>query len=76
MTYEDIIKELNQNIFSKNKNQNIDERLNFDMLFNYIRGKNIMCLIEEKNNINQQGILETRDFFDESTDNVIRINEY
>ena len=35
-----------------------------------------MCLIEEKNNINQQGILETRDFFDESTDNVIRINEY
>ena len=78
ISYEDIIDELDKNIFIKNKNLSVDERLDFDMLSNYMRGKNILVLKEKKDDTNQRGIIATRDFFDEDTKNsklIINYNE-
>ena len=78
ISYEDIIDELDKNIFIKNKNLSVDERLDFNMLSNYIRGKNILVLKEKKDDTNQRGIIATREFFDEDTKNsklIINYNE-
>ena len=77
ISYEKIIEELSNSIFDDNNNSsNYDDRIDYDKLFNYIKGKNILIMKENKESILQQGILHLKDSFDENTENVIKIQNY
>lgn len=77
ISYEEIIEELSNNIFDDNNNSNnYDDRIDYDKLFNYIKGKNILIMKENKESTLQQGILNLKDSFDENTENVIKIQNY
>lgn len=63
ITYTEIIKEIYNNIFNSNTSDNYDKNINYAKLFDYIKGKDIMYVIEDSNNINQKATLYTKDIF-------------
>lgn len=73
--YDDIIKELRDNIYDNNKLE-FDQRINYNKLFEYIKGKDILYMVEDLNDTTQKGILICKDFFDEKTKNVKMIKNY
>lgn len=71
ISYTNIIEELYSNIFKDNTKDNYDENIDYSKLFEYIKGKDILYMIEESNNINQKAILETKDIFYENKEIVL-----
>lgn len=73
--YDDIIKELRDNIYDNNELE-FDQRINYNKLFEYIKGKDILYMVEDLNDTTQKGILIYKDFFDTKTKNVKMIKNY
>lgn len=73
--YTDIIKELYSNIFKNNTSNNYDENIDYSKLFEYIKGKDILYMIEDSNNINKKAILETKDIFYDNKE-IVKVKNY
>lgn len=71
ISYTNIIEELYSNIFKDNTKDNYDENIDYSKLFEYIKCKDILYMIEDSNNINQKAILETKDIFYENKEIVL-----
>lgn len=76
LDYTGIVCDLKNNIFNSTQHMSYDQNLNYHKLFEYIKGKDILYMIENKKDITQQGILTYKDFFDEKTNNVEKIINY
>ncbi len=74
-SYTDIIKELHSSIFKDNTISNYDENIDYNKLFKYIKGKDILYMVEYTNNVNQRGILNTKDVFYD-TKELVKIKNY
>lgn len=68
--YKEIIEEINC------KCLNFKQKVDFSKLLNYIKGKDILYIPYECNNITLKGIVATKDLFDENTEGVIKIHNY
>lgn len=75
ISYTDIIKELHSNIFKDNTKDNYDENIDNSKLFEYIKGKDILYMMEDSNNINKNAILETKDIFYDNKE-IIKVKKY
>lgn len=73
--YTNIIKELYSNIFKDYTKDNYDENIDYTRLFEYIKGKDILYMVEDINNINQKAILETKDIFYDNK-KIVEIKNY
>ena len=59
--YTTIITELKTKVFNTKNHEKI-----INNLFDYIKGKDILYMIEKKDDINQKGLIETRALFNEN----------
>ena len=75
ISYTDIIKELHSNIFKDNTMDNYDENIDYSKLFEYIKEKDILYMMEDSNNINKKAILETKDIFYDNKE-IVKVKNY
>lgn len=75
ISYTDIIKELHSNIFKGNTKDNYDKNIDYSKLFEYIKGKDILYMMEDSNNINKKAILETKDVFYDNKE-IVKVKNY
>lgn len=68
-TYEKLIDDINGLVYRNDK-------INIDKLFEYIKGKHILFMIENQNDICQKAILQFREFYDKNTSNTIEVDNY